>query len=303
MEAEVEKLRKTPSQSTTTAESASPRYRHPPPPPRAPGHDIPDFHQLLNVHPNCWRKVKGAANNTAIEWRDDSLYGPNEEISTDRPMPATFRGMPCYYFEMSVINSGKRRSTTAVGMKVCTVDTFIDYMAFASDGGQRAGNSHVILTSRGKIESYGAGDTVGVGLHMHSKTIFMTKNGSLVYCCYALIPHIPPSTQAQRWPILLLGQQWKVNLNFGHRPFLYDFRLCCAPQYFESLMGPHNMVNPYLSGGQAVNPYPLGVPPAVNPYSQLLPTVNPSTAFNPLSLTASLTASNVMKYIYSSMRR
>ncbi|GFR46622.1 hypothetical protein Agub_g8226, partial [Astrephomene gubernaculifera] len=136
-------------------------------------------------------------------------------IQANHPVPSN---CTVYYYEFTILDQGLY-GKIAIGFadknfKLTRQPGWEDnsYGYHGDDGKKFIGNSH----GEDYGPTFGTGDTVGAGIHLGRQELFFTKNGTKLK-----LAHRP--MRAGLYPTIGLHSKGeRVQVNFGHKPFVFD---------------------------------------------------------------------------------
>ena len=95
----------------------------------------------------------------------------------------------------------------------------------SDNGGLYHGSGH----ARQRTESWGPGDTVGMGVDYVSKTIFVTKNGRFLGSAYDVF-HTDFLANQDLYPVVGMDSKDTVHVNYGAKQFHFNLASYCHRQ-------------------------------------------------------------------------
>lgn len=147
------------------------------------------------------------------------------------------------YFELSVVESEDMH--IVFGLSDCSVSSNVTITSetpcipggtdssygFSMESGQAFHNQLEIGPSS---STYHVGDIAGCGFNMRNKTVFFTRNGSLL--SESLIENITTKSLTPAIAMVTEGSKHKLSINFGQKPFQYSGPEVVLPSAAASLV-------------------------------------------------------------------
>lgn len=120
-----------------------------------------------------------------------------------------------------------RRETVGIGLATANFELHSSMPGWCQHSfglhGDDGGLYHASGAMLEKMQTFGAGDTVGCGIDYLTQSMFFTKNG--VFLGHAFAKSLPPLLHdTELYPVVGIDTHCPVQCNFGtdHRPFVFD---------------------------------------------------------------------------------